>query len=39
MTRAAVKADLVRELVQAPAIADALDADAVGAAVGAANPT
>ena len=38
MTRAAAKADLVRELGATPAIADALDADAVGAAVGMAVP-
>jgi 2-alkyl-3-oxoalkanoate reductase len=38
MTRTAAKADLVRGLGATPALADALDADAVGAAVGEAEP-
>jgi nucleoside-diphosphate-sugar epimerase len=38
MTRSEQRADLVRELGAEPAIADALDPDAVGAAVSAARP-
>ena len=38
MTRSEQRADLVRELGAEPAIADALDPDAVGAAVSAAEP-
>ena len=38
MTRSDGKADLVRRLGARPVVADALDADAVGAAVGAAEP-
>ena len=38
MTRSAQRADLVRELGAEPAVADALDPDAVGAAVSTAGP-
>ena len=38
MTRTAGKADLIRELGARPVVADALDADAVGTAIGAAEP-
>ncbi|HEX5955888.1 MAG TPA: NAD(P)H-binding protein, partial [Solirubrobacterales bacterium] len=38
MTRSVQRADLVRELGAEPAVADALDPDAVGAAISAAGP-
>ncbi len=38
MTRSEEKADLVRQLGAKPVVADALDADAVGQAIGAAEP-
>ena len=38
MTRSVQRADLVRELGAEPAVADALDPDAVGTAISAAGP-